>query len=252
MAARHRLVVHVHVPLCDNDQIDCGGAKAGDPDDLDHNLYWGAIFGQRRYFSRKSGHFERVLQSGATVETPLLERAVFKKRVAGGPWAADEDVTLYVVLDAYRGSAIDEAVDRFYREAEGGASITFEDGTETLAERADVVGYAGHNRMMDGKKPPPRRPADETNGEAAPEPIPSFVVACRSAAYFAGPLKERGSETILMTRDLMAPEGYVVDALVNGLAGNDSNARIRARVVKAYADAHQIEPSVASSIFARE
>ncbi len=249
--SRRRLVVRVYVPLCDNDQIDCGGVKAGDPSDLEHNLYWGAIFGQRRFFSRKSGRFERVPQPGWSAEGPHLERAVFKKRFAGGPWGAEEDVMLYVVLDAFRGGAIDDVVDRFYREAEAGGAILIEDGEETRTERVDVVGYAGHNRMMDGKAPPPRLPDGDARG-ADRAPIPSFVMACRSAAYFATPLKERGSEPILMTRDLMAPEGYVVDAIVNGLAANESKARIRARVVKAYADAHQIEERVASSIFARD
>ena len=51
------LTVHVLVPLCDNDQIDCGSTRAGDPDDLGHNLYWGAVFGHKRFFSRKASSF---------------------------------------------------------------------------------------------------------------------------------------------------------------------------------------------------
>jgi hypothetical protein len=50
--AGHPLVVYVVIPLCSNAQIDCGSPLAGRLGDLDHNLYWGAAFGARRFFER--------------------------------------------------------------------------------------------------------------------------------------------------------------------------------------------------------
>src|SRR6185436_197968 len=47
------LVVYVVVPLCSNQQIDCGSVIAGRPGDLAHNVYWGAVFGDRRFLARK-------------------------------------------------------------------------------------------------------------------------------------------------------------------------------------------------------
>lgn len=243
VAERGTLVVHVFVPLCDNDQIVCGSTRAGDPDDLDHNLYWGAIFGQRRFFSRKASKFTR-LALDSTPSGPRLERAVFSRSFDGEPWGRSKPIELVVVLDAYRGDAIDKAVDAFFTEADDGGSVTFGEGDAARTEKVDVVGYAGHNRMMDGKKPPAR-------STSKAEGIPSFVMACRSSSYFEAPLAERGSKTLLMTRDLMAPEGYVVHAIVSSLAVNASVGDVRAQTVQAYATWQKVETAVASSIFAK-
>jgi hypothetical protein len=147
------------------------------------------------------------------------------------------------VLDGYRGDAIDGVVDRLYAEAEHGGAVTVRSGEETFSLPVDVVGYAGHNRMMDGKKPPAR---DE---EAEGAPIPSFVMACYSTKYFAKPLAKRGSELLVGTRALMAPEGYVVEAIVLGLAEDASPNDLRRRAVAAYAKFQGIEEKVAGGIF---
>lgn len=238
--ARQALVVHVLVPLCDNDQIACGSALAGDPDDLAHNLYWGAIFGQKRFFSRKSSAYSAVAEQPG--KGPLLQRAVFKKRAAGKPWDSEDDPEIFVVLDAFRGDAIDEVVDRFFDEAERGGSVTFEEDGKPRTMTVDVVGYAGHNRMMDGKLAPALKSKD-------PKGIPSFVMACHSASYFAAPLAARHSATLLMTRALMAPEGYVIEAIATALGDNVSKRELRRRVVGAYAKWQKVEAKVASTIF---
>lgn len=233
-----RLVIHVYVPLCDNDQIDCGSDKAGQPKNLDHNLYWGAVFGHKRFFSRKASAFERVAVTSG--KAPLLERAVFERSLPGQPWGRTDDIALVVVFDAYDGAAIDQALRRFFREAErGGKVLLGEDGEVSV----DVVGYAGHNRMMDGTSPPER-------DDKKRAPIPSFVMACRSKSYFADPLAERGSRGLLFTRDLMAPEGYVLEALVTSLGENRSPLEVRRRVVGAYATFQRITEAVAGRIFA--
>lgn len=233
-----RLVVHVYVPLCDNDQIHCGSDKAGQPTNLEHNLYWGAVFGHKRFFSRKASAFERV--SVEASKAPLLERAVFKRSLPGKPWGRSDAIDLVVVFDAYDGAAIDKALSRFYREAERGAKVDLGEAGEVAV---DVVGYAGHNRMMDGTEPPAR-------DDKKRAPIPSFVMACRSKSYFAEPLAERGSRGLLFTRDLMAPEGYVLEALVTSLGENASQVELRRRVVAAYATFQRITEAVAGRIFA--
>jgi hypothetical protein len=236
-----RLVVHVLVPFCDNDQVDCGSKRAGDPDDLEQNLYWGAVFGQKRFFSRKASSFEKVsVEKGVG---PLLERAVFRRKVGGKAWGREDDLTLWVVLDGYRGDAIDGVIDRLYEEAEHGAEVTVKVGEGEVALPVDVVGYAGHNRMMDGKKPPAR---DEERERA---PVPSFVMACHSTSYFEEALARRGSSLLVGTRALMAPEGYVVEAIVLGLAEDASPKELRRRAVAAYARFQGIEEKVAGRIF---
>lgn len=238
--ASKQLVVHVYVPLCSNEQVHCGSSLAGEPDNLEHNLYWGAIFGQKRFFSRKASTFLSLALEKK--QQAVLERASFHKTVSGAPWGLEQSVDLVVVFDAYHGSSIDSALDDFYREAEGGNQLTLHTGDSDVTYSVDVVGYAGHNRMMDGKAPP------EPTGAGAP--LPSFVMACDSKDYFDEPLVARGSSPLLLTRDLMAPEGYVVDAIVLALGDNTSKKTLRDKTVQAYARWQGIEVSVASRIFA--
>ncbi len=245
MAADGVIVVHVVVPLCDNAQIDCGSTRAGAPADLEHNLYWGAVFGHKRHFSRKASAFRLVSTSR---DVPgVLERVVFRRETAGKPFGRDSPVGVVLVLDAVHGERIDAAVDAAYRAAERGERVTFREGEADQTLKVDVIGFAGHNRMMDGKEPPP---ALDKKDETV-MPIPSFVLACRSRAYWQEPLEARGSVPLVLTRDLVAPEGYVLEALVDGLARNEARPAIRKRVVAAYAKWQRIEEKVAGGIFAR-
>ncbi|MBL8740935.1 MAG: hypothetical protein JNK04_07575 [Myxococcales bacterium] len=233
------LVVHVLVPLCDNAQIVCGSKAAGDPVDLARNLYWGAVFGQKRFFTRKASSFTEV--SVAKGAGSHLERAVVRRFVEGAPWGREGKVELVVVLDAFRGDRIDSVVDAFFNEAAGGASVAFEDGGKQRKLAVTVVGYAGHNRMMDGKKPP----ALGEPGDA----IPSFVMACHSRSWFERALHQRGSDMLIMTKQLMAPEGYVVEAIVGAVGENAGTATIKRRAIAAYAKWQKIEERVAATIF---
>src|SRR5687767_4663385 len=59
------LVTVVVVPLCSNAQIDCGSSVAGRPGDLRTNLYWGAVFGAKRFFDRKTSGWQQVEASSS-------------------------------------------------------------------------------------------------------------------------------------------------------------------------------------------
>jgi hypothetical protein len=55
-----------------------------------------------------------------------------------------------------------------------------------------------------------------------------------------------------MTRSLMAPEGYVVDAITRALGENLPRGEVRARAVEAYAQWQRLSPRAASSIFTKQ
>ena len=238
------LVIHVIVPLCSNDQIDCGSPAAGLAGNLKTNLYWGALFGHRRFFDRQKSEFTRI--DVARGKGPLLERAVYRRMIAapGSTGMKGKTVEQIIVLDAYHGDSIDQAVDMFWHRATKGGLVHFRDGDKDRAERVSVAGYAGHNRLMDGI----RLPAAAKDGASA---IPSFVLACASEQYFGPALRAAGSETLVMTRTLMAPEGYVLDAVVRAIGDHAPQTQIRASAVQAYAKWQKLSESVASTIFAR-
>jgi hypothetical protein len=237
------LVVRVIVPLCDNALIDCGSSIAGKPSDLEHNVYWGASFGQRHFFERKKSGWTRLELSQS--KAPYLERAVFQRRVDGVPWGkpAGETIEEIVVLDAVDGTQIDRAVDDFQKLAAKGGRVSIQDGSATRDLRVMVAGYAGHNRLMDGKKL-----AKLERSESA---IPAFVLACESEQYWGTQMRASGSDLLVTTRTLMAPEAYVVEAIAQGLGENVAKAEVRKRAVDAYAKWQKLSDKAASSVFAK-
>jgi hypothetical protein len=244
------LTLLVVVALCDSALIACGGQGAGDPGSLDKNLYWGRAFGVRRYFDEtaKKRGWERVAQE--TGGGPMLEQLVYRRWVPAKAWFPADDagapklVEQLVVLRAMHGKHIDQATLDLYRFASQGAEVTFREGERERRVAVHVVGYAGHNRLMDVKLTPGAVSAKVS-------PVPAFVFACRSSPYFSETLSDRGSEPLVMTRDLMAPEGYIVEALARGLGDHVTRRELYDRVVASYARWQRIPERTARGIFAR-
>jgi hypothetical protein len=106
------------------------------------------------------------------------------------------------------------------------------------------VGYAGHDRLMDGKQLPAPLPVERTR------PIPSFVLACSSEDFFGAALRGVGLSTLVMTRSYVAPEGYAVEAAVRALGTAAAPSAVREQVVRAYARWQRIPERQASRYFA--
>lgn len=236
LAAGKPLVVHVTVALCSNRQIDCGSAIAGRAGNLSHNVYWGAVFGARRFLEMKASGWERL--SLGKVDDVVLERAVYRRRVAGKHWGLKSSVEQLVVLDAVHGDRIDKAVTGFWSGATGGEKLVI-DGRERSVH---VAGYVGHNRLMDGLELP-----EQGESTAA---IPSFVLACYSEQYFGKKLRRAGSRPLVMTKQLMAPEGYVLQAVLTGIGEGKDTKQLRLGAVQAYAKWQKLSHGSASWIFA--
>ncbi|HET9932290.1 MAG TPA: hypothetical protein VFQ35_16415 [Polyangiaceae bacterium] len=244
LRAGRPLVTVLQVPLCSNRQIRCGGQGAGDPASLDKNLYWGRGFGVRRYFDETARGWRLIARSEPGGTT--LEQRVYARDFDGSSFGLPSGHTVrhLVVMRAVNGDAIESAVDSFYELATRGGRVRFEEDGQARDERVHVAGYAGHNRLMDGYR------LKEAAVDSASS-LPSFVIACRSSQYFSSALAAHGSTTLVMTRDLVAPEGYVIEALANALGRNSSPREIRAQVVRAYARWQKLSENVASTIFAR-
>lgn len=235
------VVTFVHVPLCSNKMIDCGSEIAGKPGDPTKNIYWGAIFGARRIFDRRGSPWTQVEVKPWDGST---ERMVYRMRVAGRAWGAERDVEVIAVLQTTHGDQTDRVVDEFWNHATQGGTVTFSDGGRERRVNVNAVGYAGHNRLMDGKL----LPAAPAAGQGAP--IPSFVLACRSEPWWGPSLRAAGSTPLLTTRDLMAPEGYLVDAAVRSIANNGSPKAIRNAAIAASQSWQKLEYGTAAWIFA--
>jgi hypothetical protein len=243
VAAGHPLVTHVVVPLCSNQQIDCGAPWAGRPADLDRNLYWGAIFGVRTWMERPRSDWQRVSVAGA--EGPRLERRVYRRWVSGAPFGKSEKVEQIVVFDAIHGDRIDDAVRLFWTSATEGGSLVFADANTTRTERVLVAGYTGHNRMLDGLTLPSAPPAETRSPRA------TFVLACLSERTFGAPLRAAGVPILLTTTALVAPEAYLTDAVLHAIGDGRDPAGVREQAIASYVVWQKLTRATAGSMFSR-
>jgi hypothetical protein len=202
------VAVHVTVALCDNASqgIVPVPAAIGNGNDPKNNLYWGASYGVKSWLKRQ--HWK--VETAASPSSDILERIVARKAIEG------RDVVL--TADAWRGSRIQSAITRFLENASG-----LGDGA-----RAEVVAFVGHDGLMEFNVQPRvaaawiKRPR-------------SIVLACASLQYFEAHLNRAGSQPLLLTTGLMAPEAYTLTAAIEAWLGKRD---VREAAAVAY-DRHQ-------------
>jgi len=232
-------VIHVFVALCDN--VNQGivpvSASLGNGDNPTTNLYWGAAFGVRTFFS-KSKDWELVSRT-ENPRAAVLERLVFKHRQR----------EVFMVADAYRGKEISQATWDFLQAASGraGETVKIKSGTKTIEFHTDgsaeLVAYVGHNGLMDFALPSMPESLDEQTRKA-------IILACISKKYFAAPLKSTGASPLLWTTNLMAPEAYILSAAIDGWLKKESDEQVRQRAVKAYNTYQHCGLKAANNLFA--
>lgn len=232
-------VIHVFVALCDN--VNQGivpvSASLGDGDNPATNLYWGAAFGVKTFFS-KSKDWE-LIADFPNPQPGILERCVFKRR--------DRDVL--IIADAYRGKEIPQAIWDFLDAASGspGKVVEIKQGSRTLkfngGGSAELLVYVGHDGLMDFNLPPAPEPKDDRRRKA-------IILSCASKKYFAKLLQRTGATPLLWTTNLMAPEAYILAGALDGWLKNESDEEIRLRAVQNYNKYQNCGLKSANSLFA--
>ena len=234
-------VVHVFVALCDNKHqgIVPVPEMLGNGDDPKNNLYWGAMYGVKSFFSG-SPHWKLVatlpdpapvrkqsrwswLPGFKEADNPLLERIVFRH--------TREDV--YLVADAYQGRQIKQTVIDFLNAASGTSneSISVQTDGQTLSLNihggSNLIVYVGHDGLMDFRLKHHPEKQDERLREV-------MILACISREYFYEPILQAGARPLLWTTGLMAPEAYTLESAIEGWILQEDDASIHLRAAKAY------------------
>ncbi len=228
------MVITVHVALCDNNIIRCGGRGSGNGDVPRRNLYWGKA-GIPAWLTRVRG-YRRIFKDGGD-GARILERVVLRRRVKRPTYAwrklgVTKGFDVMVVALAYRGSHIDKATDAFVGQVLGqpGQTLKLKDGTTLeYGGRGHVVGYAGHNHLLDVDRYAfPRL--------TRTDPIGFFNMSCWSAQSLARKLKHPKSHVLLMSLTRLFPGPFVVDGLVRGLAAGEPQAKVCLRGIQGYSN----------------
>lgn len=235
------LVVTVHVALCDNSIIWCGLGGHGNGDEPRRNLYWGGAGGLRAYFDRARG-YRRVMVDRGDGKV-IIERVVYRRHVPrpSAAWrrlGVTEPFDVLLVGLGYRGREIARAAQAMIKQTlrEEGQSLHLPDGTKlAIGGRGHVVGYAGHNHLMDDPLYAfPRRVRQAEVG--------FFALSCLSAPYLAARLASPRAHALLLTLDLMYPGAFTIDGLIQGLAQAEPQATVFDRAVQHYATYQRRDP----------
>jgi hypothetical protein len=212
-------VIHVFVALADN--VNQGivpvSASLGNGDSAATNLYWGAAFGIRTFFSKNKDW--ELISVTPTPSATVLERCIFKHR----------HTSFLLVADAYRGKEISQATWDFLEAAGGkpGEKLKVGDVQFHTGGSADLVAYIGHNGLMDFKLHSQPKRRDDRQRRA-------IILACASKQFFSSALQQSGATPMLWTTNLMAPEAYVLSAALDGWMKKESDEQIRLRAADAY------------------
>lgn len=221
---QHPKVVRVFVALCDNDNqgIVPVPAKLGNGLDPENNLYWGARYGVRSFFSGSPDW--KLIKATPNPAPEIIERCFFKR-------IGSKDI--YLLADAYRGDKIRAAITDFLTYASG-QSLEFSSSAQDSAlaifkndSALTLAAYVGHDGLMDFDL---QRYPKNRNGSGRE----AIVLACASKKFFGNVLIEAGAKPILLTTGLMAPEAYTLKAAIDGWALGESTEQIRLRASKAY------------------
>jgi hypothetical protein len=240
LGAGRPLVVHAHVPLCSNDIIRCGGHGLGDGDNPDTNLYWSTSGGFRGWFRRKGSGWTLVKRHRPD-EGAVLEEMVWRRRVTpSAAWrrrGVDRPFDVYVVAWAWRGSAIDDALEAYVADLYGSKPrpVGLPDGVELAAGgAAQVVAFVGHNRWMD-RPPYDWKKAEKRGGQPAAVKG-TIAVACKTADYLAGDVPAASRVPLLMTTDFLFAGAHSFEGAVRALSGGEGLKAIRSAAARAYAE----------------
>ncbi len=212
--------IHVFVALCDNvhQGIVPVPEKIGNGKDPFNNLYWGAGYGLKTYFSKKSGDWKLVMEQ-KNPASGILERILFKHNTE----------PVYLLADAYDGEQIRMATEDFLKAASGHLEIDIEvEGVSTeFGGKSDLMVYIGHDGLMDFDVDLDLSPANSFFRE-------TIILACYSKEYFTPHIRAAGAHPLLWTNGLMAPEAYTLEWALDGWVIDETDEQIRNRAAKAY------------------
>lgn len=221
IANNEPLVIHVFVPLCDNDHqgIVPVNANLGNGLNLKSNLYWGAKYGVKSYF--KSLNDWKLIDSQKDPSEKVLERVIFSKNYGKGK-------QVYLIADAYRGDHMRDCLIDYFQSLAGKKSETILVNNQNIKgyQAADLLVFNGHNGLMDTTVESIYN-QDGIQKDAA-------VIACASADYFNEPLNFLKAYPVLTTTNLLAPEAYVLESLINNWANLNTGVSFKTTAGKAY------------------
>ncbi|MFT7590413.1 MAG: hypothetical protein ACI9UJ_000323 [bacterium] len=226
-------IIHVLVPLCDNDNqgIVPVNAQLGNGLNLRTNLYWGAGYGIKKHFTRSSKW--KTVSTTLNHTSTVLERVVFKHTSSN----------VVMIADAYRGDKMEACVVDYFNILAGSKhdSITLGDSTLSIGTSTDLVVFNGHNGLMDVMI--------DTIFNVDGRTKDAIAIACVSHSFYVDYLNASGGYPLVMTANFLAPEAYVLDHVFDKWISNQPPEQIRFAAAQGYHNIQKCGIRGASNLF---
>lgn len=234
-------VAHVLVALCDNLHqriypVPISLGKGGDPEG---NLYWGALYGVKTHF-RKSKDWILVEEIKNPSEN-ILRRAIFKNKNSDS----------WMVADAYIGKEIKSTIQDFLEFSSGNnpesilVKYNNKDINLKIGGDANLLAFVGHNGLMDFDLKHSPKGKDDKKREVA-------ILACYSKRYFKEYISNAKATPLIWTNGKMAPEGYVLEAILDSWVLGKTKEETFNETAKAYAKYQKISIKAGRGLFSYE
>lgn len=215
------LVVHVKVPLCDNENqgIVPTSPSLGNGMDLKQNLYWATSKGMKRYFKELPNW--KLLKSELNPNENVLERVVFLK-------TDEKDKKVYLVAEAYRGDKMVECLEDYFNALAGIKKDILVINNDTLGidGNADLIAFNGHNGLMD-ENVQAKNSVDGISRDAV-------SIACVSGKYFKPEYAKTNSYPLVCTEHLLYPGAFILEGIINEWCDFKSDKDCKVAAGKAY------------------
>ena len=212
--------IHVFVALCDNANqgIVPVPEQLGNGQDPTRNLYWGAAYGVKHFFHRKTSDW-KLIKSWIPSEPEILERVLFKHK--------NEET--YLLADAYDGAFIQSCTEDFLCASNGqkSVSIKIEETELFFGGDADLLAYTGHDGLMEFE-------VNVDYKAIRTQPKDVIILACFSKEYFEPEIKQAQANPLLWTTHLMTPEAYTLKAAIDAWIGGEDAHQLEERAAQAY------------------
>lgn len=242
IATNKPLVVHIFVPLCDNEHqgIVPTTASLGNGFSLRSNLYWATTNGMKRYFKEKKEW--ELLQSIKDVykDSVVLERVVFKR-------SYPNKATVYLIADAYRGDKMLETLNDFSRAMSNNYTQTIKLSDETninIHGGADLVVFNGHNGFLDFPEDIPTKYYNTSKQQKD-----MVAIACFANEYFEIEALRAQAYPIVRAKSTLHPGAFIISAIVDDWAMQKTVEEMRLSAGRAYCHIHNCSIKTSKNLF---
>jgi len=193
-------------------------AALGNGQNLNTNLYWGALYGIRTYFKKSK---DWILLKAQKKKGAVLERLIFRHI---------KNPNYILIADAYDGKYIKQSTLDFLNSGSGNLkdAMLINGKTVGLNGNASLLAYIGHDGLMDFQLSENFENTDGIKRDV-------IILACYSKRYFSPHLENANVNPLVWTTNLMAPEAYTLHDALAGYVNGETNEEIRQRAAQAYA-----------------